>query len=182
MQVKNHKTWFIFYNNVCSVICFEINELFSDSLNKINHFCLTFLLEVLVDLLCYFTFIVIISVSTIVLLCRHGLKQPVKSCKQVSDVSSSSFHIPQKTDISYNCQGSRCKQVRRNTNKSSWHDIRYRIKHGFIGFTGFIDQRGVLILITLYCHFLFQSHLSDSLYSLDSDYFLNILEDISTQI
>ena len=100
---------------------FEINELFSDSLNKINHFCLTFLLEVLVDLLCYFTFIVIIStqllifsVLTIVLLCRHGLKQPVKSCKQVSDVSSSSSHIPQKTDISYNCQGSRCKQVRRN--------------------------------------------------------------------
>jgi hypothetical protein len=36
--------------------------------------------------------------------------------------------------------------------------------------------------ITLYCNFLFQSCMSDELYSLDSDYFLSSLEDISAQI
>ena len=51
-----------------------------------------------------------------------------------------------------------------------------------IGFTGFFDQRRVLLFINLYCHFLFQSCPSDELYSLDSDYFLSSLEDISAQI
>jgi len=80
-------------------------------------------------------FIVIAVVLTLLLLCRSH-KPPVKSCEAVSDVSSNSSPVPQKSVISYNCEGTRLKQP---------------------------------------C-------LSDELYSLDSDYFLSSLEDISAQV
>jgi len=80
-------------------------------------------------------FIIIAAVLVTILLCRSHKKQ-VKSCQQVSEVSSNCSPVPQKSVISYHSEGSRGKQ----------------------------------------------SCLSDELYSLDSDYFLSSLEDISAQV